>query len=317
MNLNIKGEREETYPAGELAHSYLSILDDLWQLPNLELIQRPLVKQASEFDIIKITYAPTVAAPLILTTVYASFATLQILDAVLIPSSATNEEWKVNDWDIGNNLGLFGTVVIDPNIGPTLSQPKPKPYETAKQKRRRLRRREEPDSLSHALSQPPSPNNALPANRISLSDLNALQPPSPPTNPSSDASVTITITFYPSLPLPYKEMIYHLRTFITTCMTSTSSDSLETRWHRDQTISPDPRATIADALMVIRGPRGLFPALVTFADLTDGIRQILAACVRHGEWVAFKAAIYKDGSLAAEMVMKDKRGPPGAAVASA
>ena len=296
--------RTESYPGVELAHTYLSILDQLWQIRDVIAIQRPFTLESLEFHNIRMTYTPAVDAPVIFTSLQASWATLGILDAALKQIPESNPRWNPQDWAFGNNKGTFGTISCDP-----VAVTKPPPsYQTAKKRRWQARRRSnEPDSLSTDLAVPPSPQLQVPSDALSLADFDAIGPlDTADKKPvAGDDEVTVDVNFYQG-PLPYKQVLYHLRVFILMAMKSEATGDVSARWPRDRTLDSDPRVKDVAALMVLRGPRGLFPPPFSFADFTNGLRQILAKCIRNGEFTTFRAAIRKEGIVVAELIMKPK-----------
>ena len=75
-----------------------------------------------------------------------------------------------------------------------------------------------------------------------------------------------------------------------------------------------------EAVMVMTGPRGLFPVTVTFADITNALRQILAKVTRFGRFgrfAEFRAEIIKGGMVVAEMAMRRKQSSDNSEVATA
>ena len=305
--------RTEAYSSGELAHTYLSILDQLWQIRDVVAVQNPFTLESPEFNNVRMTYTPATDAPIIFTTLQVSWATLMILDAAIRQSVPANPSWNPHDWAFGTSRGKYGTIKCDP----AAVSKRPPSHETAKRRRWQARRRSsDPDSLSKDLAVPPSPQLQLPTQYLSWDNFDDLAPLDTGNDEpvAGDDDVTVDVKYY-SGALPYKEVLIHFRTFILMAMKRESTGDVSTVWPRDQTIAPDPRVEDVGALMVMRGPRGLFPPLFTFADFTNGLRQILAKCVRNGGFTTFRAAIRKEGQVVAELIMKPKQ--PNGEVASA
>lgn len=301
--------RAENYPRGELAHTYMEILDQLWQLQEVRFINSPQTLRGSEFKNVAMIYAKAPNAPILFTTAQAAWAALEVLDHAIKHSDPANPNWSPLDWSISNAQGQYGT--IESTLVSASSQAQT--FETAKRQRRRAAARStDENSFLQDLATPPLPQPELPPGYLSLNAFDnntalAVNDASSTNTSITNEDVTVDVTFKEGT-IPFTGTIYHFRTFALTAMRSNSAEDVSTRWERGRTIVPDTRVTRVEAVMTMIGPRGLFPPRFTFADLTNGLRQILAKCLRRGAFVPFEAAIRKEGIVVAELVMAQKTG---------
>ena len=231
---------------------------------------------------------------------HATWATLEILDYSIKVCNPNDPTLSPHDWDVSNNIGHLGTIVTDPVAARSSAQ-----TSMTSKRANKLRRAGDPDTLLQELATAPKSDLDLPPDYLSIEDFNPPTSDLPAPNPLDE--ITVDVDFQ-STPVPYKPLLYQFRVLMLMAMHSTATDIIEPRWPDGRTVTGDPRVPTVQAIMVFRGPKRPFPQRPTFAEITDGLRQILAQCIRHGSWVAFRAQIRRNGFIIAELGME----PPSA-----
>ncbi|KAG8526499.1 uncharacterized protein KY384_008699 [Bacidia gigantensis] len=285
-DISIEAERQysPSYPCAELAHTYLTILDELWRLKEITLIQKPFDVSSQTFNNVGLRFQPIANSPTMFTTRQATWATLELLDFSIKRSDRNTGEWHAHDWVVGNSFGRYGQIVSN-GAGTVASSASntTSPEPTASTPNNDLI--QDLSTAPQTLAHPTVSNDTFPSLEGSSDTSNN-------TSPSPFNDEEITIIFQPTTEsLVWIQMLYQLRVLYVTILKSESSQSMYDRWPPYDLIGADTRVKGVDARMSIRRRRGLFPVEVDFADMTEGLRLILAELAKDGgNWVGVQEA---------------------------